>query len=56
MQAYGLNRSLNPAGTLSTLLQGGIKTIPPSQPKSSVSGIKGKFKLEHEFIKLFIGF
>lgn len=44
MQAYGLNRSIIPGGNLSTLLQGGIKTIPPSQPKGSVSGIKGIFR------------
>ncbi|XP_074028948.1 reduction in Cnn dots 1 isoform X3 [Leptinotarsa decemlineata] len=42
MQAYGLNRSVLQGNTsnLSTLLQGGIKTIPPSQPKPSSSGIK----------------
>ncbi|KAG5886123.1 hypothetical protein JTB14_021346 [Gonioctena quinquepunctata] len=42
MQAYGLSRSVMQGNTsnLSTLLQGGIKTIPPSQPKSSSSGIK----------------
>lgn len=43
MQAYGLSRSIIPGGALSTLLQSGIKTIPPSQPKSAVSGIKGNF-------------
>ncbi|CAH1154973.1 unnamed protein product [Phaedon cochleariae] len=42
MQAYGMNRAIVPphSSSLSTLLQGGIKTIPPSQPKSSSSGIK----------------
>lgn len=45
MQAYGMNRSVIPGGNLSTLLQGGIKTIPPSQPKSSpASSIKGMFE------------
>ncbi|XP_018566281.1 KAT8 regulatory NSL complex subunit 3 isoform X1 [Anoplophora glabripennis] len=40
MQAYGFNRSVTQNSSLSTLLQGGIKTIPPSQPKPSPSGIK----------------
>ncbi|KAJ8931429.1 hypothetical protein NQ314_015668 [Rhamnusium bicolor] len=40
MQAYGFNRSVMQGSNLSTLLQGGIKTIPPSQPKPSTSGIK----------------
>lgn len=44
MQAYNLTRNVMPGGQLSTLLQGGIKTIPPVQQKqpttSSPSTIK----------------
>ncbi|CAH0559591.1 unnamed protein product [Brassicogethes aeneus] len=38
LQAYGFNRSMMAGGPMSTLLQGGIKTLPPSQSKAS--GIK----------------
>ncbi|KAL1508927.1 hypothetical protein ABEB36_003746 [Hypothenemus hampei] len=37
MQAYNLGRNVQPDGQLSTLLQSGIKTIPPIQQKTSGS-------------------
>ncbi|XP_056642331.1 KAT8 regulatory NSL complex subunit 3 isoform X5 [Diorhabda sublineata] len=45
-QAFAMNRNLVHGNTnISNLLQGGIKTIPPTIPKASTSGIKdGKIK------------
>lgn len=52
-----MNRSIIPGGSLSTLLQGGIKTIPPSQPKPTVPGIKGIITLQKvDTIKIFVLF
>lgn len=54
MQAYNLGRNLIPGGQLSTLLQSGIKTIPPAvQPKhgSTSSTIKGKDVFSVWFLK-----
>ncbi|XP_050303531.1 KAT8 regulatory NSL complex subunit 3 isoform X9 [Anthonomus grandis grandis] len=43
MQAYHLGRNVMPGGQLSTLLQGGIKTIPPvHNSKTSSPQIKGQ--------------
>lgn len=49
MQAYNLGRNVMPAGQLSSLLQGGIKTIPPVQQQKSTgptsTTIKSKLTL-----------